>query len=309
MSESVEAMVNVDIMPDASEVVHYDETGVPLYVRRGILSLYPEMQANCHWHEDLEWIYITRGEMRYFIDGTRILLCEGDALFVNSKQMHYGYANNRNDCAFLCILIHPTLITGNQPLYRRLVEPLISDAGFSLVHFKAADPDAKRVAGSLQTISRYERERPFGYELETVGMLSSLLTDVLKRRAALVPGETSCKDKKLMLQREMVAYIAAHYTEEISLDEIAAGAAVSKSTCCRLFKDYLRQSPCAFLNAYRLEASCNRLTETGKSITEIATLCGFNHVSYYTKLFTRRYGCPPKTFREQKRKKIFPGAK
>ena len=34
-------MVNVDIMDDASEVVHYDKPGIPLYIRRGALRCRP----------------------------------------------------------------------------------------------------------------------------------------------------------------------------------------------------------------------------------------------------------------------------
>lgn len=34
-------IINVDIMQDTSEIVHYDEMGIPLYVRIGELSFYP----------------------------------------------------------------------------------------------------------------------------------------------------------------------------------------------------------------------------------------------------------------------------
>ena len=37
-----EEKINVDIMQDASEIVRYDETGIPLYIQTGELSRYPD---------------------------------------------------------------------------------------------------------------------------------------------------------------------------------------------------------------------------------------------------------------------------
>ena len=59
----------------------------------------------------------------------------------------------------------------------------------------------------------------------------------------------------------------------------------------------MQQSPVEFLNAYRLKISCQLLCTTRKSITEIAMLCGFNHLSYFSKYFMECYGCTPREYR------------
>uniref|UniRef100_UPI000B0A6E20 helix-turn-helix transcriptional regulator n=1 Tax=Clostridium sp. NkU-1 TaxID=1095009 RepID=UPI000B0A6E20 len=52
-----------------------------------------------------------------------------------------------------------------------------------------------------------------------------------------------------------------------------------------------------FLNSYRLEVSRGLLKDTADSITQVALACGFNHLSYYSKLFLRSYGCTPSQYR------------
>ena len=42
----------------------------------------------------------------------------------------------------------------------------------------------------------------------------------------------------------------------------------------------------------------NLLKETDKNITEIATSCGFNHLSYYANMFQSRYGTSPSKYRK-----------
>ena len=90
------------VMQDASEIVRYDEVGIPLYIREGLLSSYPDHRALCHWHEDIEWVQIRSGQMNYYINGKRVLLNAGEAIIVNSRQMHYGYSENGQECDFIC---------------------------------------------------------------------------------------------------------------------------------------------------------------------------------------------------------------
>lgn len=65
--------MDVDVMQDASEIVHYDKLGIPLYIRFGKLSYYPNMKALCHWHEDIEFIYILTRKMKIWSTYTLIL--------------------------------------------------------------------------------------------------------------------------------------------------------------------------------------------------------------------------------------------
>ena len=106
------------IMQDASEIVRYDEVGIPLSIREGLLSAYPNHRALCHWHEDIEWVYIRSGQMNYYMNGKRVLLNTGEALMVNSRQMHYGYSENGQDCDFISILCHPKIFITNSVLYQ-----------------------------------------------------------------------------------------------------------------------------------------------------------------------------------------------
>ncbi len=101
----------------------------------------------------------------------------------------------------------------------------------------------------------------------------------------------------LKLQRDMVSYICQHYTERITLADIAAAGNVSRSKCCAIFKYYLQQSPVDFLNHYRLEVSRSLLKKQELNVTQVAVACGFNHLSYYSKLFCRSYGCTPSEYR------------
>ena len=292
------------IMRDASEIVRYDEVGIPLSIREGLLSAYPNHRALCHWHEDIEWVYIRSGQMNYYMNGKRVLLNTGEALMVNSRQMHYGYSENGQDCDFIRILCHPKIFITNSVLYQSYIAPVLSNPSLEYLHLKPEFPEDAEALQLLPEILRIKKEHPAAYEIEAAALLSLLWCRLL-RSHPMMPNEAAAKPKEpdLLVQRDMVSYIYSHYSESINLDEIAAAGKVCRNKCCQIFRRYLNQSPIDCLNHYRLEVSCHLLNNTKLSIAEICTACGFNHQSYYSKIFLRTYSCSPRDFRKRTEEK------
>lgn len=292
------------IMRDASEIVRYDEVGIPLSIREGLLSAYPNHRALCHWHEDIEWVYIRSGQMNYYMNGKRVLLNTGEALMVNSRQMHYGYSENGQDCDFIRILCHPKIFITNSVLYQSYIAPVLSNPSLEYLHLKPEFPEDAEALQLLPEILRIKKEHPAAYEIEAAALLSLLWCRLL-RSHPMMSNEAAAKPKEpdLLVQRDMVSYIYSHYSESINLDEIAAAGKVCRNKCCQIFRRYLNQSPIDFLNHYRLEVSCHLLNNTKLSIAEICTACGFNHQSYYSKIFLRTYSCSPRDFRKRTEEK------
>jgi len=292
------------IMRDASEIVRYDEVGIPLSIREGLLSAYPNHRALCHWHEDIEWVYIRSGQMNYYMNGKRVLLNTGEALMVNSRQMHYGYSENGQDCDFIRILCHPKIFITNSVLYQSYIAPVLSNPSLEYLHLKPEFPEDAEALQLLPEILRIKKEHPAAYEIEAAALLSLLWCRLL-RSHPMMPNEAAAKPKEpdLLVQRDMVSYIYSHYSESINLDEIATAGKVCRNKCCQIFRRYLNQSPIDFLNHYRLEVSCHLLNNTKLSIAEICTACGFNHQSYYSKIFLRTYSCSPRDFRKRTEEK------
>lgn len=289
------------VMPDASEVIQYNQVQIPLYVRSSRLSDYPGRRALCHWHEDFEFIRIQKGAMNYYINGKNIALAQGDCLMVNSRQLHYGYGTSQNECEFICVLLHPQLFTANTLLHQRYILPVIQNPNAEFIHMKAGGDTAEQISSLLDTIAEIQLQQPTAHELEIIGILNILWSKLLQRYPELFSGAAGpgADHPDLTAQKSMVAYIQQHYAEKLTLSDIAASGNVCASKCCLLFKYYLQQSPIDFLNHYRLKVSCDLLSNTSWKISEIATACGFNHLSYYSKLFVKHYACTPGEYRKK----------
>ena len=85
----------------------------------------------------------------------------------------------------------------------------------------------------------------------------------------------------------MVGFIQQKYSSKIALQDIAAAGYVCRSSCCSIFKEYLNQTPNAYLTEYRISKSVELLANPDLSVTEIAMQCGFSGSSYFTETFRK----------------------
>lgn len=87
--------------------------------------------------------------------------------------------------------------------------------------------------------------------------------------------------------KKAIAYIAAHYPEKITLQQLADEAMADRYALCRLFRRYTGLSPMEFLNLHRVNEAA-KLLQGGARVTDAALQTGFSNMSYFAKVF-RRY--------------------
>lgn len=291
---------DLEIMGGNSEVVHYERQGLPLYIRTADLEQFTGKRAACHWHDDLEWIHILDGTMNYSVNGRKLPLKVGDSLLVNGRQMHYGYGEG--GCRFLCILFHPSLFGDNQVLRQEYVRPVLENPVLEYLYFDGEEEEGRKTGKALRRMAEFKEAGEMAYEMDVIGWMCLLWAEIL-RKTDVGGGVCPAGEREdRAAQKEMVSFICRHYGEPLSLEAIAAAGHVSRSKCCQIFRKYVGQSPVEFLNAYRLKVGRNLLRDTERNVTEIATVCGFSHLSYFSRQFAAAYGRTPREYRRGAKK-------
>lgn len=117
------------IIENNLEVVEYENLLLPISIKIRELIQYKNKRALCHWHDDIEIIKILSGSMNFYINGEIFRLIKDDILIVNSKQIHYGYEYNHDDCKFICLMVNPSVLKINKAMYQEYVIPIIENNG------------------------------------------------------------------------------------------------------------------------------------------------------------------------------------
>lgn len=94
--------------------------------------------------------------------------------------------------------------------------------------------------------------------------------------------------------------VAEHYGRRITVREAAAAAHLSEAAFCRFFKRTTRRTFTTFVNEVRVHEA-QRLLLADASVSEAAFACGFEGVSYFTRVFRRVAGENPLAFKRRHR--------
>lgn len=102
--------------------------------------------------------------------------------------------------------------------------------------------------------------------------------------------------------QEAISYIRNHYSEGITVTDVAAYLNVNRSYLYTLFKSSLDMSPKEFLTRFRISRAKDQLTLTDFSIEHIGYACGYRDVLVFSKAFKDKVGMTPTAFRKKNRK-------
>lgn len=92
-------------------------------------------------------------------------------------------------------------------------------------------------------------------------------------------------------------FISNHFSDTLSLDELASMAGMTPTSFSRFFKTQTGQTLSDYIIDIRLGHSIRSLVDTNKTSAEICYESGFNNLSNFNRLFKKRKGCSPSEFR------------
>ena len=98
--------------------------------------------------------------------------------------------------------------------------------------------------------------------------------------------------------RRAEEYIKAHYTESISLDDVASASCTTKRNLGRLFRKEVDTTVLAFILSLRVARAARLLRTTQMSCTEIAFQSGFSSIRQFNRAFKEFKEMTPKAWQE-----------
>jgi len=289
--------VQLNVADNLSEIVEYDTPYLPIRTRKSKLSFFYNRSAICHWHNDLEFILILDGSMRYFVNGENYVLQKGEGIFVNSNRLHYGFSNQDDDCDFLVLLLNPSLLVRNSHIETKYIKPFVQDSNSDAI---VLNDQIAWQSEALQAIRRLYgtcNDQVDGYEIMAISQFELLFLNLYKNTVAKY-GLHMERSNDMAAIKKMLAYIQLHFAENIGLQDISTVGAVCRSKCCRLFNSALKQTPIAYLTDYRLQKSIEFMTNNSLNITDISVACGFNSSNYFAEIFKKKMGVSPTEYRK-----------
>ncbi|MBQ9414088.1 MAG: AraC family transcriptional regulator [Clostridia bacterium] len=228
-----------------------------------------------HLHEDIEVVLVRKGTAVAYCDGVQYRLRAGSFFMVFPNQVHHYIDSNAGE--YILLIVKPerhNLLFDGRPL--------------SCVCEQA---DANAIALLEIALSEYENS---GY----TAVVASCLTAFFEKLLTFYQIEKGTPQSNIALG--ILHYCSEHYTEDITITDIAKALHVSKSAVSHTFKKRLGVGFIDHIHALRLMDAVRLLQGDQYSITEIADLSGFSTVRTFNRAFQKQYGMSPSEYRKRR---------
>ena len=97
---------------------------------------------------------------------------------------------------------------------------------------------------------------------------------------------------------KIYAYLLEHFTEQISLAQVAEIASMNEAAFCRYFKSQTGKTFTHYLTDLRIRYACDLLCKRDTSVTEVCYEVGFENVSHFIQVFRKHMNKTPFEFRK-----------
>lgn len=178
----------------------------------------------------------------------------------------------------------------NKPAVSPLVE-LMSLAGRGLSFYGHV---RRRVVSMVRSM---EKAAP----INRLVILINILTELSQTREfKILAGpsyETGTLSEQEIKIKRIIHFMTKHFNDNgLSLDKLAAMAAMSSTSFSKYFKKQTGQNYIELLTGLRLSNACKLLNHTDLTISQVAGECGYYNLSNFNRLFKKQYSCSPRQF-------------
>ncbi len=256
-----------------------------------------------HWHTAIEIIMPERENYEVIVNDIPYILKPGEILFIPPRESHElnEPKNNGSRFIFLIDLAPIASIKGFANIEALLMQPLhITPKTHPKIH--------DQISSMLMAM----REDYFNWDVHSELLIYAKLIEILVKISAdqskaeeLFPNVRLYKQQEYMEKfSNVLEYIDAHFTEDLTLDGVAGATGFSKYHFSRLFKQYTSYTFCDYLCLRRLKMAEELLAQPDLSITEVALQSGFPSISTFNRLFKQQNKCTPTVYRTRNQTSI-----
>lgn len=244
-----------------------------------------------HWHDEFEIIRVCKGYLTFSIQHEIFHAHEHDVVIVNSGFLHSGEPFG---CEYESIVFDFSIF-GGKIRKIKFIELLEDHAIF--LNYYYSEQDHKIFYSIIEQLFVTIREKKDGFELSVLGDILRMLGYLEKQKCFYTIGRYDVeKYKKITIMKQVLTFIEEHYMEPITLEQLSFVAEMSSTYFCHFFFTMTEKTPIEYIINYRVEKACDLLSNTRKSISEVAFQSGFHDVSHFIKTFKKQKGVTPKHY-------------
>lgn len=306
MSEKQNASDTVTVLPPSPYGICFDLKTDRFQLEEATRSGSFDMKYR-HYHSTYEIYYLLEGNRYHFIDRNIFFVQPGSLVFIAKNRIHKTSPAEQHFHHRFLIEIEETVMEQwfTEMAGGRLCS-LFTDE-MSIITLTAAQQaflNTKLDAIKQEAFQKREAyEEMIEYLLREILLFSFRIKSEGNAAHISVRNLIGSETEKIRTVNRIAGYLADHYQESSSLDELASRFFTNKFYLTRIFKQVTGFTIREYLHIQRVQKAQEFLRSSLLPITEIALMVGFENVSYFEKIFRRYCMQSPREYRVSQKAK------
>lgn len=253
-----------------------------------------------HTHNYVEVVYMCSGKTRHIINGSEVVLKQGELLFLSQNATQEIYPASENDIGVNFIVLPEffdqtlSMIGDEASLIRDFIIDCLRNGSQNIryLHFKVADilPIQNLIENLIWMLLNTQPNK-CRLNQTTMGLLFLHLMNSTDKMEIGKEHEA----QELILQ--VFRYIEDNYRDG-ELSELARENECDLYWLSRMIKQTTGKNYTELVQEKRLSQAAFLLSTTSLSIMDISLDVGYSNFSYFYRIFKKKFGVSPKDFRK-----------
>lgn len=251
-----------------------------------------------HRHNFYEIYYLLSDQVDYAIGNHEYPMKKGDILLLPPGLLHYpsdmhiSPGNNYARIVLWCNIDFFETFAHVDPSINHMWDVVVNNGSY---HIRPTPGASSHLYDHFLRLLDEQKREAFASK----GMTYSILMEIFVLINRIVREKKNLGKHRPLenLFSNIISYIHAHLTEELSLTILAQQFFVSKGYISRIFKDYMGIPVHQYILSLRLEG-CRQAIQSGAPITTAAELYGFHDYSSFYRAFRSAFHVSPKEYQD-----------
>ncbi len=150
----------------------------------------------------------------------------------------------------------------------------------------------------LENIMQELRQGDAQYDSAVGAYVNLLFVELLRNQGYYLPGEGIHRAMDTIIRG--VRYIDAHFTEDITLEQIAEKSGITPNYFTKLFRECFQVKLWDYITAKRIDRAKGLLSSGDMTVLDIAVSCGFHNTANFNRAFLKFTGITPSAYRSRR---------
>lgn len=251
--------------------------------------------------------FVCEGVERYTVNNKKYDVSKGNYLLLNGEKEAKVIVDSNKSVKGLCINISNQTVSD---VVATLTAPdtAVSDPELSKFFYTEQFLENQYhsphtlLGKKVQEISDHIHNNSFSNQQINKELFFSLAENLVADQVQVFKQLQSIRSVKPETRRELCRrilqgkeFIDSHFTQSLTIEQIARAAGMSEYHFFRLFKQTIGVSPYQYILAKRLKTA-SQLLKSDYSVSDVAITMGFSDIYSFSKAFKKHFGVSPTNY-------------